>query len=142
MPSDVKKWDVFRRPIRPFWLGTSVSIPVGVNNTFGPRTTVIDARAWGYRQLMAEHFYESRGGTFASGETVTVRHIIVYDDGSEDYYDRSFTTTGATDYTITAPEFWYLRNSTKIPVAFVAQAKSNMSSTSVTIAIVMKGWMW
>jgi hypothetical protein len=136
----MKKCDVLRKPIRTFYLGTHIS--VGVNDTFGPRVTVIDARAKGYRQLILEHLYEYRGGTFASGETVTVRHICVYDDGSEDYYDRSYTTTGATDYTVVAYEYIYFRHSTKIPVALVSQAKSNMSSTSVTILNSVKGWMW
>jgi hypothetical protein len=141
MPSDVKKWDVLRRPIRPFVIA-GVAIPVGVGNVFGARVTVIDARAIGYRQLMLEHIYESRGGTFASGETVTVRHICVYEDGSEDSYDRSYTTTGAVDYLVNASEFAYFRHSTKVPVAYVAQAKSNLSSTSVIITNTVKGWMW
>jgi len=142
MASDLKKWDVLRKPIRLFSKG--ISVPIGLNDTFGPRTTIIDARDLGYAQLILEGMVDSRSGTFASGETVTVRHICVYDDGSEDYVDRSYTTTGSAGYSAAGlnAEFYNFRHNTKIPVAFVVQAKTNMASTSVTLTVFAMGWVW
>jgi hypothetical protein len=141
--SDLKKWDVLRHPVRPVNL-PAVSVPVGLSDVFGDRVTVISARALGCFQLILECIIDYRSGTFASGETVTIRHICVFHDGSEGYYDRAFTTTGSTNYTIGNVEFSrnMFRDSDKIPVAFVVQAKTNQPSTSVSVSVEGKGWMW
>jgi hypothetical protein len=143
MASDLKKWDVLRKPIRPV-NANAISVPIGLNNTFGPRITIIDARELGYAQLILDGINDTRSGTFASGETVTVRHICVFDDGSESYVDRSYTTTGANTYSAAGlnAEFYPFRDNTRIPVAFVVQAKTNMASTSVTLVVYAMGWMW
>jgi hypothetical protein len=125
------------------FFATSVSVPIGVNNSFGSRTVVIDCRKFGCKQLVLEGLSDYRSGTFASGETVTVRHICVYDDGSEDYTDRNYTTAGTTAYSAAglSAEYYAFRNPSKTPVAFVVQAKTNKKTTSVKLTVYAMGMM-
>jgi hypothetical protein len=125
------------------FFATSVSVPIGVNDSFGERTVIIDCRKFGCKQLIVEGINDTRTGTFASGETVTVRHICVYEDGTENYTDRSYTTTGANTYSAAGlnAEFYYFRNPSKTPVAFVVQAKTNKATTSVKLTVYAMGMM-
>jgi len=121
-----------------------ISVPIGTGDVFGSRVTIVDARSLGYLQLILEAIFEIIGGTLASGETVTIRHICVFSDGTETYYDRSYTSTGNWAYTITYTEFSesMFRHPSKVPVALVVQAKTNMSTTSATVSVTGRGWLW
>jgi hypothetical protein len=115
-----------------------ISIPIGVNGAFGAETKIVDARDYfAVSQLVLEAFSHSRGGTFGTGETLTVRTICTFDDGSTAYVDRSYTSTGGNTYNAANMNAEFqstmFRNPNKNPVKCSVQAKTNLSSTTVTL---------
>ena len=136
---DIGKWDIFRYFVKPIPTNY-ISVPIGVNDVFGSEVIVIDARSFGYNMLLITGYYDNVGGAFASGETLTVRRVAYYADGSKATYDRSYTSTGLRSY---IEGMWEISSVFRIKplVAVGVMAKTNMSSTSVTLSVAVSGYM-
>ena len=136
---DIGKWDIFRFFVKPYRINLK-TIPIGLNDTFGTEVTVIDVRAEGYNQFMIFSFYDNVGGTFASGETLTVRRVYYYADGSTITFDRTYTSTGYRTYTESFTEV-STQGRAKPLIAIGVMAKTNMSTTNVILYSGVSGYM-
>jgi len=77
------------------------------------------------------------GGTFAAGETVTVRITFVFDDGTSLYVDKSFTATSTTY--LTDDDFFSLWKNGVGITRIDVQAGSSATSTSATVTVTVRG---
>lgn len=136
---DIGKWDIFRYFVKPIPTNY-VSVPIGVGDVFGSEVIVIDARSLGYNTLLITGYYDNVGGTFTTGETLTVRRVAYYADGSKITFDRSYTSTGLRLY---GEGMWEVSNLFRNNplVAVGVMAKTNMGSTSVTLTVAVSGYM-
>jgi hypothetical protein len=130
----------------------SVSVPVGTSNTYGSTETVYSAPSInnGYVTTLPVYITVTWGGTFASGETVTVQLTFnIYTSGSyttapslafSPSTTLSATSTGSQSLNInniiavitpaitTANQLYFVQSVT-------AAAASSASSTSVTVSV-------
>ncbi|MCD6487813.1 MAG: hypothetical protein J7K21_01125 [Desulfurococcales archaeon] len=144
--SDIKYHDIYRYLVKRFniWhiFNGFASIPVGVNDSYGDEVTIIRASDFGGVMVLLEVLYDIIGGTFQSDEIVTVKHIIVYHDGTRKEVERSYTSTQTKGWSTGTTEVLATRHPTKRCVEIRVAAKTNMSSTSVTVEITGGGWIW
>jgi len=115
----------------------SSGITVGLNNTYGP---VWEASP--YNSVLSGRIAFPRvkiewGGTFGSGETVTVKVVAVYTDGSSAYIEKSATATGS--LWLSDDDIYSLLTLGKDIYKLQFSAKSNLSSTSVTVTVYTYG---
>jgi len=114
----------------------SASIPVGVNGAYGDRTNVIDCSSY-LAALRTPKVKVEWGGTFGSGETVTVKVIFHFIDDGEAYVEKSATAVGGV--WLSDDDYFNLYPSFRAITAILAQAKTNLSSTSVTVTVKVYG---
>jgi hypothetical protein len=119
--------------IRLVWSGDTVNyfdvIPIGTNNIYGNEISVLP-----YSWDRLPHIRLTIAGTFATGETVTVR-INVYYAHTTKYIEKSFTSP--TVYYLSIDDYVNLLDIYDgiNPLQITLQAKTNMSSTSVTVYV-------
>jgi len=77
------------------------------------------------------------GGTFATGETVTVKITFYWNDGSSTYIEKPFTATGT--YDLTVSDLLSLLKNDVYLTSIGAQAKTDQASTSVTVDVTVAG---
>jgi len=108
---------------------TGVSVSIGTNNTYGnPVTITSPSNIISFFRLKI-----TWGGTFASGETVTVKVEAVYTDGSTSFIEKSATATGS--LWLTDDDIMSLIAQGKDIIKLNIYAKTNLSSTSVTVTV-------
>jgi len=76
-------------------------------------------------------------GTFAAGESVTVRITAIYSDGTSAYVDKSFTATGT--YALAPADIDALIKDEVYITKLQAQAGSSAASTTVTVTVRVVG---
>jgi hypothetical protein len=108
-------------------VNTSSSVTVGTSGSYGS-AWVVQAPGGAFKDFDIAITW---GGTFASGETVTVQIQVEYDDGSTNSITVSSTSTGTT--WLTPAQKMQLFASNKSIVRIYISAASNQSSTSVTV---------
>lgn len=113
----------------------SVSPKLGTGGALGPAASV--APDPGYVRIVPSGVRIDIGGTFASGESVTVRVTFVFDDGTSQYVDKTFTATGTT-YLTDADFFTLWKNGVGV-VRIDVQAGSSASTTAVTATVAVRG---
>jgi hypothetical protein len=113
----------------------SVSPTLGTGGALGSAVSITPDS--GFTRIVPLGIKIDVGGTFASGETVTVRITFVFDDGTNLYVDKSFTATGTT-YLTDADFFSLWKNGVGITRINV-QAGSSASTTSVTVTVTVRG---
>lgn len=116
-------------------LKKSVSPALGTDGALGSAESVTPDS--GYGRIVPLGIKVTVGGSFNSGETVTVRITFHYDDGTSAYIEKSYTATSV-DY-LTEDDLLSLWKDgvgiTKIDV----QAGTNLSSTNVTVSVDVRG---
>jgi len=113
----------------------SASPTLGSGGSFGAEVAIEPDT--GYSRIIPLGIEIDVGGTFATGETVTVRITAYFDDGTSAYIDKSFTATG----TLVLSES-DLRSLWKNGVGITkigVQAGSSASTTSVTVTVYVRG---
>lgn len=118
-------------PAEMFRASTNVSI--GLSNTYGSPTTV----RTGSNTIK---FFKARitwGGTFATGETVTVRIEVVYHDGTTAYVEKSATAVGST--WLTDDDILTLTKNASYISKINLYAKTSATTTSVTVTVDIYG---
>jgi len=126
------------------WLFTSktttkneVSVPVGTNNNYGDTVVVLGNR--GGNGLVMPIIRIEVGGTFASGEEMYVEIVFELIDGSETSITSGpWTSTGG--YTLSLTDLFGALPSNNVIWAIKARAKSNQSTTNVTVTIKASAW--
>ena len=119
--------------IRLIWSNDTVNyfnvLPIGTNNTYGSEVSALE-----YSWNRLPWIRITVAGTFASGETVTVR-INVYYAHKTKYIEKSFTSP--TSYELAMNDYIDLLDIYDgiNPLQITFQAKTNMASTSVAIYI-------
>jgi hypothetical protein len=108
-------------------INTSSSVTVGTSGSYGS-AWVVQAPGGAFKDFDIGITW---GGTFASGETVTVQIQVEYDDGSTNSITVSSSSTGTT--WLTPAQKAQLFASNKSIVRIYISAASNESSTSVTV---------
>jgi hypothetical protein len=108
-------------------VNTSSSVTVGTSGSYGS-AWVVQAPGGAFKDFDIAITW---GGTFASGETVTVQIQVEYDDGSTNSITVSSSSTGTT--WLTPAQKAQLFASNKSIVRIYISAASNESSTSVTV---------
>jgi hypothetical protein len=108
-------------------INTSSSVAVGTSGSYGS-AWVVQAPGGAFKDFDIAITW---GGTFASGETVTVQIQVEYDDGSTNSITVSSSSTGTT--WLTPAQKAQLFASNKSIVRIYISAASNESSTSVTV---------
>lgn len=108
-------------------INVSSSVSVGTGGSYGP-AWVVQAPGGAFKDFDIAITW---GGTFASGETVTVQIQVEYDDGSTNSITVSSSSTGTT--WLTPAQKAQLFASNKSIVRIYISAASNESSTSVTV---------
>jgi len=109
-----------------------VNVPVGTNNTYGQPVTIVTYDMF-YVTVPAPRIKITWGGTFVSGETVTVKIIFNYIDGQQLSITKSATAPGS--YWLTYDDLLNLYNYFNILESIVVQAMSSAPSTQVTVTI-------
>ena len=112
---------------------TGLSIPVGTGDAYGSAKTVLSPSG-------AIRYFKAKinvGGTFGTNETVTVKVEAVYPDGTTAYVEKSFTATGS--YWLTDDDILALTKDASTILRLNLYAKTNLSSTSVTISVDVYG---
>ena len=108
----------------------------GVSGAYGTASTITPDS--GYYSILPHLITATVGGTIASGETITVKVTISYDDGTNnDLATKSATNTGDLTWDLTEISGSYV-NGSKITSISVA-ASSSDSSTSATVVGNVKG---
>jgi hypothetical protein len=108
-------------------INASSSVTVGTSGSYGS-AWVVQAPGGAFKDFDIAITW---GGTFASGETVTVQIQVEYDDGSTNSITVSSSSTGTT--WLTPAQKAQLFASNKSIVRIYISAASNESSTSVTV---------
>jgi len=120
-------------------VGKVLSVPVGTNNTWGQTVSYTPRRS-----LMPYQIYEASGGTFASGETVRVELIVVFDDGSTKTLTIDHTFSGDENYIYPDQLLDFLMKSgprhDRLIKRIDVHAKSNQATTQATITVEIDGW--
>jgi len=117
-------------------VSASVSPTVGTGGSAGAASTVL-APTSGHVGVVPLGGSVVFGGTFASGETVTVTITATFSDNTTASITKSATATGTVELT-TADLFGIVKNGTYI-TKVEATAASSASSTSATVTVSMWG---
>jgi hypothetical protein len=112
---------------------TGLSIPIGVNDTYGPAREILTPSGviTNFRARI------TWGGTFGSGETVTVKIRVAYDDLSVAYIEKSATAPGST--WLTDEDIMSLVAHNKAIIKMDIYAKTNLASTTATVSVDLYG---
>jgi hypothetical protein len=108
---------------------TGVSVPVGTGGAYGVAVSITSPSG----RITLPRVKITWGGTFATGETVTVKVEAVYSDGSTAYVEKSATATGS--QWLTDDDVLALIAQGKDIVKLNVYAKSSAPSTSVTVTV-------
>jgi len=109
----------------------SVDLTLGTNSEYGPTATLL--QTYKFALIGLPRIYLDVGGTFASGETVTVRIRAVYIDGGETEITVNLTSTGIRS--LTDQEYYWLANGNSFLEKIEAEGYSNQASTNVTVSV-------
>ena len=112
---------------------TGNSVSIGLNNTYGPPTTITSPSN-------VITYFKARinfGGTFGAGETVTVKIEAVYHDGTTVYVEKSATSVGS--IWLTDDDILTLMKNASYISKVNLYAKTNLTSTSVTVTVDVYG---
>jgi hypothetical protein len=110
----------------------AINVPVGTNNTYGQPVYIADYLRF-YGTIPSPRIKITWGGTFAPGETVTVKITFHYIDGGENSITKSATAPGS--YWLTYDDLLNLYPGNNMLQYITAQAMSSASSTQVTVTI-------
>jgi hypothetical protein len=108
---------------------TNVGVTVGTNGVYGSASTITSPS----NIITYPRVKITWGGTFGTGETVTVKVEAVYTDGSTAYIEKSATATGS--LWLTDDDIISLITQGKDITKLNVYAKTNLSSTSVTVTV-------
>jgi uncharacterized lipoprotein NlpE involved in copper resistance len=108
---------------------TGVSVAVGTGGVYGSASTITSLSGI----ISYPRVKITWGGTFGTGETVTVKVEAVYRDGSTAYVEESATATGS--LWLTDDDVLSLITQGKDIVKLNVYAKSSAASTSVTVTV-------
>jgi hypothetical protein len=111
---------------------STVNVPVGTNNTYGQPVYIADYLRF-YGTIPTPRIKITWGGTFAPGETVTVKITFHYIDGGQSSITKSATAPGS--YWLTYDDLLNLYPGNDMLQSITAQAMSSASSTQVTVTI-------
>jgi hypothetical protein len=108
---------------------TGVSVTVGTGGVYGSAKTITSPSG----VITYPRVKITWGGTFGTGETVTVKVEAVYSDGTTAYVEKSATATGS--LWLTDDDVLALITQGKDIVNLNIYAKTNLSSTTVTVTV-------
>jgi hypothetical protein len=108
---------------------TGKSVAVGTGGAYGSATAITTLSG----RVTYPRVKITWGGTFGTGETVTVKVEAVYSDGSTAYVEKSATATGS--LWLTDDDILALITQGKDIVKLNVYAKTNLSSTTVTVTV-------
>jgi len=110
----------------------AINVPVGTNNTYGQAVTIADYSRF-YGTVPTPRIKITWSGTFATGETVTVKIVFNYIDGGQMSITKS--ATAADSYWLTYDDLLNLYPGNNMLRSIEVQAMSSASSTQVTVTI-------
>jgi hypothetical protein len=108
---------------------TGLSVAVGTGNAYGSASAITTLSG----RVTYPRVKITWGGTFGTGETVTVKVEAVYTDGTTAYVEKSATATGS--IWLTDDDVLSLITQGKDIVKLNVYAKTNLSSTTVTVTV-------
>jgi hypothetical protein len=108
---------------------TGISVAVGTGGVYGSASAITSPSG----VIAYPRVKITWGGTFGTGETVTVKVEAVYSDGSTAYVEKSATAVGS--LWLTDDDILALITRGKDIVKLNIYAKTNLSSTTVTVTI-------
>jgi parallel beta-helix repeat protein len=108
---------------------TGVSVSVGTGGVYGSASAITSPSG----RITYPRVKISWGGTFGTGETVTVKVEAVYSDGSTAYVEKSATAVGS--LWLTDDDVLALVTQLKDIVKLNFYAKSSAASTAVTVTV-------
>jgi hypothetical protein len=108
---------------------TGLSVTVGTGGAYGSASAITTLSG----MITYPRIKITWGGTFGTGETVTVKVEAVYTDGTTAYVEKSATATGST--WLTDDDIISLITQGKDIVKLNVYAKTNLSSTTVTVTV-------
>jgi parallel beta-helix repeat protein len=108
---------------------SGLSVTVGTGGAYGSATAITTPSG----RVTYPRVKITWGGTFGTGETVTVKVEAVYTDGSTAYVEKSATATGS--LWLTDDDIMSLITQGKDIVKLNVYAKTNLSSTTVTVTV-------
>jgi len=121
------------KPLGFLWVKTASPTP-GTGGAYGSAVSLTPASNKSIVPLMIKL---SWGGTFASGETVTIRITVSFSDGTTVSFTKSATATG--DYWLTDAEKASLFKDGVYITRIAVDSSSSASSTSVTTSATIYG---
>jgi len=121
------------RPLGFLWVKTASPTP-GTGGAYGSAVSLTPATNKSIVPLMIKL---SWGGTFATGETVTIRITVSFSDGTTATFTKSATTTG--DYWLTDAEKASLFKDGVYITRIAVDSSSSATSTSVTTSATIYG---
>lgn len=110
----------------------SLSVTPGTNSSYGGSATATPTSGKGWIPSMVKVYW---GGSFASGETVTVRITAKFSDGSSSSV--TVSSSGVGEYWLTDREKATLWNDGVCVSEVDVDASSNASATSVTVTVTL-----
>jgi hypothetical protein len=108
---------------------TGVSVTVGSGGVYGSASVITSQSGL----ITYPRIKITWGGTFGTGETVTVKVEAVYSDGTTAYVEKSATATGS--LWLTDDDILSLITQGKDIVKLNIYAKTNLASTTVTVTV-------
>jgi hypothetical protein len=108
---------------------TGVSVPIGLNDNYGNPAVVTSPKGY----FINPRVKITWGGTFGTGETVTVAVIFYYNDGTYAGIEKSATAPGS--MWLTDDDYLALVTQGEDITQLRFHAKTNLASTSVTVTI-------
>ena len=108
---------------------TGLSVAIGTGGAYGNASTITTLSG----TVTYPRVKITWGGTFGTGETVTVKVEAVYTDGTTAYVEKSATATGS--LWLTDDDVLSLITQGKDIVKLNVYAKTNLSSTTVTVTV-------
>jgi hypothetical protein len=113
---------------KPQSVNTQVFPPSGYNDTYATHSGIVPPS--GYVGLVAPKIKLSWTGTFAGSETVTIKVLATYADGTNAFVEKS--ATAATTMWLTDDDYITLIKSGTYIVDFRVYTKSNQATSTVT----------
>jgi hypothetical protein len=117
------------KPLGFLWVRTASPTP-GTGGAYGAAVALTPAAN---KSIVPLFIKLSWGGTFAAGETVTIRITVKFSDGTTAVYTKSATATG--DYWLTDAEKASLMKDGVYITEIDVDASSSAASTSVTTTV-------
>jgi len=108
---------------------STTSVPIGTGGAYGSAVAITSLSG----VITYPRVKITWGGTFGTGETVTVKVEAVYSDGSTAFVEKSATATGS--LWLTDDDILALITQGKDITKINIYAKTNLSSTSVTVTV-------